>query len=287
MLPTCEPFGPILGGIDVTSTTLIAANRWLSELKARTVQQASASLRIAPRYRDMTPTQYQHALEWLRGLGLVSDTRLITSLDDARLLEIVLDAYFETVRPLWVDDLDYLVTDTSELPLDAIDLAEALEIKEASLYDSAKRVAKKFDDSRQVEIGLLGETCFVEWLTANTSGTIEWVSQTDDSAGFDVLLKSPQFYREIEIKSTLARNGFRFYLSRNEYERMSRSPSWSLQMVSLVDQRIESMYWVSNEWLGEIVPLEAADARWQSLQIRVPQYALRPGVHPNIKEVAN
>lgn len=112
------------------------------------------------------------------------------------------------------------------------------------ICDAFPAKLRKFnpDDFHLREIGLGGEFFVLEWLrehlSENQGSSIEHISLTDDSAGFDIV--SPSLGNEgrifLEVKtSTRQGDDFKFHLSRNEWNTALRQPSWYLLLVKKVE----------------------------------------------------
>lgn len=268
----------------VSPVTFLAASRWVQELHARTVDEAILRLQLAPSYRDLTPTQYQRSLEWLRDIGMVDEVGL-TRLEPIKssLLE-VLRHYLEQANPAWLDDFANNVNSAAELPIDLLQLVDGLRLPEFEILDLSSHVARKFDDTAQQELGALGERLLVESLRARTSATVEHVSLSDDTLGFDVLVSDHRNRAEVEVKTCRALRPVRFFLSRNEFEHMRASPRWVLQIVTVIDHRIADYWTVEPGWIEESAPRNVHDAsRWESIQVVVPEDALVEGLHHRLK----
>lgn len=108
------------------------------------------------------------------------------------------------------------------------------------ICDAFPDKSKKFepDTIRRTEIGLQGELFVIDWLKQKlgpeNASRIDHVSLRDDSAGFDI--STPTLHRHetvyLEVKTTTrTSNGFRFFLSRNEWETSQQYSNWYLVLV--------------------------------------------------------
>jgi hypothetical protein len=263
---------------EINSTTFIGAARWLVELRTRPVSQVAELLSTAPRYRDLTPTQYQVALDWLRAIDLVDASAVRDSAPVDHLLGIALEHYIRASEPAWLDEFDQLVPSAQELPIDLEEMTAIAGLRDITVFEIAARVARKFDDARQKQIGLLGEKLFIDWIGQRSSAKIDWVSQTDDTAGFDIEVRDAVHRAQVEVKATTSTSRVRFYLSRNEYKAMQRSFDWSLQIVVLDGDSIANLFTVDRGWLSLIAPTDPTLAgKWESMTVVVPQAHLREG----------
>jgi len=281
MLRRC---GPTLDAADVSEATLIAGSRWLIELASTSVAQAGISLRTIPRYIDLTPTQYEHALEWLRSLDFVGSTSLKKRSERGDPVQALLEIYLELHNPIWLDEVGGLIAHEVDLPLDILEISSRIGLDDPTAFASAQNVARKFDDQRLKQIGRAGELAFFEWASVHSSIPPVWVSETDDTAGYDILISEPSARAEVEVKTTTTRNRVRFFLSRNEFEHLRASASWCLQIVVLDISEHVQFFFVTGSWILSVAPCDSDPAaRWSSVQITVPRDALERGPHPNVR----
>lgn len=277
-------FGHIWTPVDAAESILIAAARWLSELSFRDEASARTSLRTQVQFRDLTPTQYETALDWLKTKSLDpahSAPEYSTRSPGAR----VLGAALEASAPAWLPDADSLVRDPGELPLDVVELGKRLAVHPDEIYDEVKRVWRKFTDTAQRALGAAGETALTQWLEVNVNARVLHVSEFDDTAGYDVaLIAGGRIQARIEVKSTRREDSVVLFLSRNEIETMRERDNWCLQVVHLdASDGIRSLSWVTPETILAGEPQDGLLASWQSMKMILPSEVLQPGVAPPIE----
>jgi hypothetical protein len=267
----------------IPESTIVAAERWLVELSLRDFSGARLILRSAPDYRDLTPTQYEIALDWLRACGLVlADGRLSQPSAVPGLL--VFDAAIEQEAPPWLMDADVLVLESADLPIDALNLAAALRLAEEDVFDHVQAVWRKFDDRLQRELGAAGEVAMIEWLSERVSSEIVHVSSYDDTAGYDIELRDgSRVQARVEVKATRKLDAIVLFLSRNEYNTMLRHDSWCLQVVGLDAQdNMRSLAWLRREDIQAWAPTDASLGAWQSMKLTVSANLLQKGAAPQV-----
>lgn len=266
----------------IANSTLLGAARWLHELAVRDEDRARLYLRTTPGMRDLTPTQYEIALEWLKSKDLYPAT---TYPEHARSPgAVVLASALISNEPSWLPDADSLVRDPSELPIDVIELGDLLQLDPADMFDEVKRAWRKFDDAAQRELGSAGEAALVDWLHRKTSAEVIHVSLFDDSAGYDVaLMHEGKAAARIEVKATRREDSVVVFLSRNELETMRVHKSWCLQVVHLdANDAIQMMSWIPPEALLQGAPHDGSLGTWQAMKMTLPARALRPGPAPQV-----
>jgi len=104
-------------------------------------------------------------------------------------------------------------------------------------------LTKKFDDTNNKKIGLLGEQFIISelWRTLKDGKAtrVKHVSQKDDAAGFDI--HSPVNFSDkssilLEVKTTSKPTGkFRFFISRNEFNVSQKYANWYLVFVRIIN----------------------------------------------------
>lgn len=270
--------------MDAANSILIGAARWLHELSFRDEDGARLSLRTQPRFRDLTPTQYEIALDWLKSKNLYPVLRVSedwTRGPGAR----VLGAAIGASTPPWLPDADSLIREPAELPIDIVELGEQLGLKPPEIYDEVKRVWRKFDDTAQRALGAAGETALMRWLEENVDARVLQVSEFDDTAGFDLaLIVGERIEARIEVKATRREDSVVVFLSRNELETMRVHETWCLQVVHLdANDSIRFLSWIAPETILEGEPQDGRFATWQSMKMILPSQALRPGVAPQVE----
>lgn len=279
-----KPFGPTWSPVDAANSILLGAARWLQELSVRDEDSARLSLRTQSRFRDLTPTQYEIALDWLRSKDLYPSSDIDESWNrtpGAR----VLGAAIEGREPSWLPDADSLIREPSDLPLDVVGLGQLLAMDPEEMYDEVHRVWRKFDDSAQRALGACGERAFMRWLENNVAARVVHVSDFDDTAGFDIaLVVGGRVRARIEVKSTRREDSTVLFLSRNEIETMRRRSDWCLQVVHLdASDGFRFLSWVTPETILAGEPRDGPLATWQSMRMTLPASALQPGVPPPVE----
>lgn len=206
---------------------LRAAVRWLERIPTSGVARARSVLVTNPRFADLTPTQYETALDWLQRADL-----LLTAAETWR---TPAEAVFEAAvtEAIWFRDLDLLVTSPEELPTDAVTAADGLGLSEEECYRLVGRRWGKVDTAERELIGAIGEELLVELLRRSIAGSVEQISLITDSAGYDVLVHTARRELHLEVKTSKRRNRTTFHLSRNEYEVMRSDPCWRLAHLAL------------------------------------------------------
>ena len=269
--------------METPDSILIGAVRWLVELQFREVGPARLSLKTTPRYRDLTPTQYESAMEWLIDRHLVTQFGVVCepSLDPAAQ---VLQTEIAKSPPPWLADADSLIRTPEDLPLDVLQLGELLDMNETNIFEEVGRAWKKFDDLAQRELGAAGESALIAWLEERSVADVIHVSSFDDTAGYDIALAVSGIQRaRIEVKATRRLDSVVVYLSRNEFETMRRHSTWCLQVVILDPSgRIRSTGWLPPLNLIEWAPKDGSMGRWQSMKLVLPTSSLRTGAAPPI-----
>lgn len=136
------------------------------------------------------------------------------------------------------------------------------------------------------EIGLRGEQfilgTYLEILPEQMHVSAVHTSLTDDSAGFDISVPSPQdFNRQLhlEIKSSTRPDySFEFYLSRNEARQALRDPNWFMVFVKL-GHEVKTIGYLDGKNLGEYLPRDRDEKfAWQSVRGRLTQDEMYPGL---------
>lgn len=255
---------------------LIAATRWLELLPQSGEARARTILSTAPRYGDLTSTQYESALEWLRAVGLLENANPPTPANHR-----VLIAAIETSDAPWLPNADEFGNDPRLLPDDVVAAANALEIDDATASGYVSAAWGKVDNERRVEVGSAGERALVELLESYTDATVEHVSLWSDGLGYDVLTSLHGVVHHLEVKSTTRLHRVSIYLSRNEFVTSARDDAWRLVILRLhpVDLSLRSIATVSTDWLAEQTPSDRGGfGTWQSCRLDVPRVVLSPGL---------
>jgi len=265
---------------------LLGAARWLAELRLRDLSSARSSLKTAPAYRTLTPTQYESAFEWLLSRDLVSVSGEVLDSYGQPAAQVMRKAIDE-MEPPWLADADSLIKQPADLPLDVLEIGEVLEMGQEDVFDEVKRAWRKFDDTAQRELGAAGELAMMGWLEEHCDGDVIHVSSYDDTAGYDIALEvNGARLARIEVKATRRIDSAVVYLSRNEFETMRRSPTWCLQVISLnAGGDIRSIGWLPSALLEDWAPRDRPGGVWQSMRLSVPIGELRPGSAPPVNSM--
>src|SRR5580693_7509409 len=96
------------------SPILRAASRWLEHLQTSSFGRTRALFMSHTAFRDITPTQYTRAYEWLQEHGLLPPSR---SSPDLVKSEVFRAAIREAV---WFTETDDLISGPVDLPEDAL-----------------------------------------------------------------------------------------------------------------------------------------------------------------------
>lgn len=255
-------------------SVLRAAVRWLERIPSSGVPRTRSLLYTNPRFADLTPTQYETALDWINRAGVLAEY-LRTWQKPA---EVVFQAAI--AEALWFEDFDSLVRSPDEIPADASSALGALGLTEPQAYRLATQRWMKVDTERRQEIGALGEELLVSLLQASVIGTVTHLSLRTDAAGFDILVRLPNVEWHLEVKSSTRLNRTKFYLSRNEYEVMRTDPQWQLVFLTLGEARqIDRICTVDRNFIRLAAPLDSGVlGRWESCSLDAPPESLSVGI---------
>jgi hypothetical protein len=240
-----------------------------------------------PSYKDdLTPTQYENALEWLLRTSLVDASGRIV-LSPEKPAHQVLQSALVQLEPAWLADADLLIRDEGGLPIDVLELGALLGLDEKETLECVASTWRKYDDQAQRALGLAGELAMLEWLAGHVDADIVHVSEYDDTAGFDIALTRDGVAKaRIEVKATRRADSLVFFLSRNEFDTMRRTPSWCLQVVSLDrEDRLRSVGWIRADALESWAPADGSLGVWQSMRVSVPTDAITPGAAPPVRDL--
>ncbi|GAB4005247.1 protein NO VEIN domain-containing protein [Nocardioides ultimimeridianus] len=253
---------------------LRAAARWLERIPSSGVARARSILVTNRRFADLTPTQYETALDWLQRVDLLGSA--------TETWRTPAEAVFEAAvtEAVWFRDLDLLVTSPEELPADAVTAAGALGLSEQEGYRLAGRRWGKVETAERERIGAIGEELLVELLRRSIAGSVEHISLVTDSAGYDLLIRTARGEVHLEVKTSKRRNRTTFHVSRNEYEVMRSDPCWRLAHLALDEyEEIEDIRSIDRAFIAGSAPLDAGiHARWQSCSMDAPPERSAKGV---------
>ncbi|MGB3673689.1 MAG: DUF3883 domain-containing protein [Candidatus Nanopelagicales bacterium] len=261
---------------------LRGAVRWLEHLPSSGVIRLRALFSTHPAYNDLTPTQYESALVWLEGVGLLAEVEVPSEPCALR----VLDAAITHGGAFWFRDADILVRSPEDLPSDLARAADALGVGYDRAFTQLAACWGKVDLESRKRIGDAGEKQLVEVLGCSTNAKIGHVALWSDGYGYDVSVESPVVCQRIEVKSTTRRGRLTVYLSRNEFETMQTDPLWTLVVVRLFSNLVlDAVATVSTEWIQNHAPVDYnVFGRWESCRFEVPPEALTPGM-PGLMEL--
>lgn len=155
--------------------------------------------------------------------------------------------------------------------------------------DTEGRLARKFDSTRQQEIGLMGEKAVLELLKGvlhpELHRKIHQISLQNDAAGYDIISPSPESVDTrvlLEVKTSL-RPGplFSFFLSRNEARVGAANPNWYLVAVSAEDGKkgLNVFGHLRFVDLVDLLPTNnTSECQWESCAFKIPRASFRAGL---------
>lgn len=183
----------------------------------------------------------------------------------------------------WFRDADLLVQGPNDIPVDALQAAEALGIGSDEALAHVRRAWGRVDTAERERIGAAGEVALVRLLEVAAIGRVEHVTATSDGFGYDIALHAARYSAHIEVKATTRRGRLTVHLSRSEYEVMRRDAMWVLVAVRLTeDLEPAAIGTVASEWIAAHVPTDqGSHGRWSSCALDVPPSAILSG-KPNI-----
>ena len=144
-----------------------------------------------------------------------------------------------------------------------------------NLIGKSKVAEKKFDNSRNLENGLLGEKFIVSELKKNLPkeklSQINHVSMKDDARGYDIEFETiNNNLKFLEVKtSSLPGHVFSFFLSRNEYEvGQLNFHDWNIVLVKLFNGNPVFFGALTIDDLEQYLPKEKFEnnAKWQVMK---------------------
>lgn len=252
---------------------LRGAVRWLERIPSHGIARTRSLLVTNPRLSDLTPTQYETALQWLMRAGLLTG--------DASDAPAAVRVYAKAVaEAAWFQDADLHVRDPGELPEDALIAAEALSLDPTDAFQHLVTSWGKVDTDLRERIGAAGEAALVDLLKESVNAEIEHVSQWSDGMGYDVTVTADDFSSHLEVKSSTRRGRLTIYLSRNEFEVMRRDANWTLVALTLSsDLNLVDIRTVRSTWLSTAAPQDiGSGGRWQACRFDVPTEQTMPGI---------
>ncbi len=148
-------------------------------------------------------------------------------------------------------------------------------------------LVRKFDDENLKKIGEIGELAVIAELKnlipADLHNKIQKVSDTDDSAGYDVLAPNDRLdnYWKLEVKTTSRpiSESFTFFLSRNEAHVSRQASNWYLVATQVFNEQISILGHANYETLKKYLPTDPnPDSEWQSVRITIQKFELASGL---------
>jgi hypothetical protein len=270
---------------------LKAAVRWADLLERSAYAEASALLRSETKYADLTPTQYNTALEWLTSLEIAelgqtgTGYRLAPAYAglprEQRSLFLFTRA-LEEGDPPWLQDADALVPTADEMPEDGALLASVLELAPETALTGIRQVHGHIDLELRARIGAAGERELVRLLESNWPGSTTHISLDHDGWGYDIAFRD-EAGREwhLEVKSTPRRGRLVVHLSRQEHDVAGTDRNWRLIVVGLDDnEQIQALATAKHSELLQRSPRDIdRRSRWQSARVDLRGADLEPGLH--------
>jgi len=266
---------------------VVALGRWLRLLRSSSFAKASEIIRVSAAFSDLTLTQYASALELAKHLQLVVSgpeglqlAEGIRNTADDQVGQKVFRVLLEQSSPLWLADADSLVPTPTDLPQDALALAEQLGIHEMEAFAVVKQLYGKIDLEQRSRVGAAGEKALVAFLEERWPGSTEHIALTDDGFGYDVLFRHNSSEWHLEVKSTLRRGRLVVHLSRQEYEVGKLDPCWRLVVVGLDnDLRLRAIATARNLDVLRRAPLDTChEVRWRAASHQLNSQDLEPGI---------
>ena len=265
----------------------VALGRWLRLLRSSSFPKASEIIRVSAAFSDLTLTQYASALELARHLQLIVPgpeglqlAKGIRTTSDSQVGQKVFRVLLEQSSPLWLADADSLVPTPTDLPQDALALAEQLAISETEAFTVVKQLCGKIDLEQRSRVGAAGEKALVEFLEERWPGSTDHIALTNDGFGYDVLFRNNLSEWHLEVKSTLRRGRLMVHLSRQEYEVGKLDPAWRLVVVGLDnDLRLRVIATARHPDLLSRAPVDTChEVRWRTASHQLTSQDLEPGI---------
>lgn len=215
----------------------------------------------------------------------------VASDEDGR--EALMVALLERRPPLWItavvedgEVFDELIPDAD---LAALDKSLDPELREQLLL----ALGQRFDDEARRRTGELAEAhvlaaCRAELKDVGRSDLadqVRQVSKISDALGYDITAPRLDLQtRRLEVKGSRGteQDLVRVFISRNEAERGLKDEAWSLVACQVADNdSVKIAGWCTGPELVPYLPVDQADeARWASVEIKLPLSLLRDGLPP-------
>jgi len=134
----------------------------------------------------------------------------------------------------------------------------------------------KFEQQLLSKIGLNGELYFIDYLKSLLPSAchleVKHISLTDDTKGFDIAAPNLSNQRILdfwEVKTSVRPgNRFRFYLSRNEFEKSQMVTGWKLVAIHQSLEGLRVIGYLNSESLRSLVPKDNhPNSRWHTVAI--------------------
>lgn len=259
---------------------LRGAVRWLERVPTSGVARTRSLLVTNPRLADLTPTQYEIALQWLERSGLLG----MPNSGAPASVRVYEHAVTEAE---WFPDTDFQVRNPDELPSDALQAAAATALGEGEAFQHLIATWAKVDTEIRERVGAVGEEQLADLLRNCLDAEIQHVSQWSDGLGYDIAVVTRALPVHLEVKSTTRQRRLTIFLSRNEFEVMLRDPNWVLAALTLSDEmEILAIRTVCRSFLANAAPRdERSDGQWQSCRFDVPPEATLRGL-PAVRSLA-
>lgn len=161
------------------------------------------------------------------------------------------------------------------------------------VLDAAKReelllaAARRYDDTRRVEDGLLGEEMVVTAVRhqlkqagrIDLASRVQRLSSISDQLGYDVRAYTTEGdIRRLEVKATRLADDIRVFVSRNEIEYGASDNSWFLVVCRIGPHASGILGFCACAPLLRRLPIDTDTGRWQTASILLAETDLTPGL---------
>ena len=146
---------------------------------------------------------------------------------------------------------------------------------------------RRFDDTRRIEDGVLGEELVVTEFRKRLSRAgrhdlaprVQRLSMISDQLGYDVRAFTVEGdVRRLEVKSTRLTHRIRVFISRNEVEYGASDDKWYLVVCRINPYQSEVVGFCSCAPLLKLLPSDTQAGRWQIASIVLTDSDLTPGL---------
>ena len=157
----------------------------------------------------------------------------------------------------------------------------------ATAADKKSILTKKFDAERLGEIGLEGEKFVLSRLKCQLNPEVhrlvEHVSLSNDTLGFDIISPSVKVRNKLlnlEVKTSVRPSeNFKFYISRNEFEKGNRNENWFLVFVKVINATHYILGHARPDIFMDFIPQEIdGSVKWESLKVEINPEWLMSGL---------